>query len=103
MQTRSGLVESEVIILVKRLDHEYHSTALARPTSRVVALAMYGAQNGEDPQGPSSKHRNVSSLIIANGMVAVGMGSADANDPAAKYNGTTICRPLRPRHRHRHP
>ena len=49
MQTRSALVQSQLIVLVKRLAHDYHSTTLAQLASRDVAVAKYGAQNGEDP------------------------------------------------------
>jgi len=49
MQTRRDLVQSEVIVLVKKLAHDFHSAALAQLASRVAAVAKYGAQNGEDP------------------------------------------------------
>ena len=48
-QTRRDPVQSAVILLVKCLAHHYHSAAPAQLASRVVAVAMFGAQYGEDP------------------------------------------------------
>ena len=47
MQTRSGFVKSDVIVLVKRLAHEYHFAAFAQLAFRVAAVAKYGVRNGE--------------------------------------------------------
>ena len=47
MQTRRGLVKSDVIVLVKRLAHECQFAALAQLASRVAAVAKYGVRNGE--------------------------------------------------------
>jgi len=49
LQTRADLAHAEVVVLVKRLAREHHSTALAQLASRVAAVLQYGSGNGEDP------------------------------------------------------
>ena len=47
-QTRHDPVQSAVILLVERLAHDGHSAAPAQLASRDAAVAMHGAQYGED-------------------------------------------------------
>jgi len=49
MQTHADLAGSEVIVAVKRLAKQQHSSALAQLASRIAAVARYGASNGEEP------------------------------------------------------
>ena len=41
--------KSYVIVLVKRLAHEYHFAAPAQLASRVAAVTQYGARDSEHP------------------------------------------------------
>ena len=47
-QTRHDPVTSAVILLIKRLAHDFHSAAPAQLASREVAVAKRGAQHGEE-------------------------------------------------------
>merc|ERR1719473_1622025 len=49
LQSRSDLVKSEVVTLVKKLARDQHSAALAQLASRISAVVKYGARGGEDP------------------------------------------------------
>jgi len=49
VKTRTDLTNSEVIIAIKQLAQQQHSSALAQLASRIAAVATYGAANGEDP------------------------------------------------------
>mmetsp|Transcript_16107 Transcript_16107/g.42559 ORF Transcript_16107/g.42559 Transcript_16107/m.42559 type:complete len:714 (-) Transcript_16107:203-2344(-) len=51
MQSRTDLVRSEVVALVKNLARKHHSAALAQLASRIGAVARFGAANGEDVFG----------------------------------------------------
>merc|ERR1711963_1071034 len=47
--SRADLAGGEVADLIKRLAKQEHSSALAQLSSRIAAVARYGAANGEDP------------------------------------------------------
>merc|ERR1719199_1485371 len=49
LQSRTDLVNSEVVTLVKKLARDQHSAALNQLASRISAVVKYGARNGDDP------------------------------------------------------
>merc|ERR1712167_451760 len=49
MNTQADLHRSEVVVLVKKLARQHHSSALAQLASRIGAVAKYGTAAGADP------------------------------------------------------
>jgi len=50
LETRADLARSEVLVLVKKLARQYHSSALAQLASRVSVVMKYGS-GSSDPFG----------------------------------------------------
>merc|ERR1719355_516815 len=49
LQSRTDLVNSEVVTLVKKLARDQHSAALNQLASRISAVVKYGGRDGADP------------------------------------------------------